>query len=256
MSYWETLYIWNDEDDKYMGRVTLDVLEGAGPDDFDSLTPTMVHREYGPEFEYAINNAVEEAKDGVLYRKVELILALAHCLENSWRIPEALASYMSKALTDAAVAFGHANVTSHKNPNPNTNKKYKAVSTALGLIVPVGRKTYPERDEIIHGYIRWRMKLYKENSVFEAAKSAEIAFAGSKLGAHDNFEKIYNRHNKKVSNAQPLICPSTYALLADGANCRVGIKFKDDDFLENAIPYIDDKHPLKMEWLEKWSKES
>lgn len=242
----KTFYVYKSIQDKLQGKVAIvDLDNGDQPAPFSPFLHTKAHYD---KYAADIDEIVAAAKSGYLTQSVEAMLIMATLLKNGWPISEALAAYMAGALEMAAISFG--------DTEGGIEKKNAKVAKSFGLVRPRGAKSHFVRDQYIHDYIAWRIDIFSE-SLYAAAKSAAVAFAGTKSikgKLHDICEKVYNKVEAQAPGRKA--CPSIFFTLKMTPEMHPEITFNDDDFLSHALCFIEDPHPNKAEWLKTVNKEN
>jgi hypothetical protein len=233
--------------DYFSGKVSLRTrgLRGEKPDNKPNSF-TLNEWKYYKEINKDVDQIVEAAQEGEFISSVDVLLVMAHFLENEWPIPKKLSKYIATTLQNTVIAFGHT--------DGKVNKRNAAIAKALGLVVPRGnakKGASLNKKLLVHLYISWRQKLYGENLYF-AAKQALMAFKGTKGLSQDYCEKMYTEvENQKDADLYKLhnLSLATFFHKEAMPDYLQSVFFNDDEFLEALIPYAEDEETKEL-WLE------
>lgn len=173
-----------------------------------------------------IDQVVENARNGQVLGRVDALMTLSYFLERKWPIPDSLSEYAAEAIEKAVVAFGHT--------EGRLEKKNAAVCNALGLFMPKGPPKTQEtlfRRRMVHSYIWWRKKLFKE-TLRKAATKAVKAFDKTGGITHDNCEKMYESVEMERSMTPSIGLFVDICLYPEEFRACCGdIYFSDNDFM-------------------------
>lgn len=228
------LYIYND---MFTGEVAT---KAWGPGHPLKPRSPYLNSEHTNKIDKLAENYVEAAKEDSFLHRIEVLLLVAHYLENGWSVPESLAKYVAKTLQDAVVAFGHT--------KGNADRRNAAIAKTFGLTVPRGAATKRKRlrkQQCVYTYMWWRKEIYSE-SLYAAAKHAAQAFSGTERLTQDACEETYKTMKQKKGEGE---VPCLSLLLSQNDLQIEGVYFSDDNFLKDAIQHMDDTHPNKKDWM-------
>ena len=191
-----------------------------------------------------VNQIVKAARGGDFISSVDVLLIMAHFLENEWPLPKSLSQYIAETLNKTVISFGQASDASNRSTE---------VAKSLGLVVPRGsakRGAALKKKMLIYSYMFWRMKIYGEN-LYSSAKKAVIAFNGTEGLSQDYCEKIYKElDGQKDKYPYNLFDYDVRYLFY----CRLfsgyihPVCFEDNEFLKEMIPYAKDDE-TRDRWL-------